>query len=125
MVTTLIDLQIGSTGESHFDLNEHLTVFHPWNRHPLNLHVLLTIEDRGCHFSIHSNIALPYLIQFSISWLDHDFHGIWLGISRQSQCLYPVSQGESVRNQAAQIHPLTKNKVHSIILQIHRSAIGT
>src|SRR5262249_32897605 len=42
--------------------DEHFTVFHTWNRHLLNLHVLLTVEDRGCHFSVHSSLALPFVL---------------------------------------------------------------
>src|ERR1043166_7887881 len=61
MITALINLQIGSTSESHLNLDEHLTIFHTWNRHFFNLQVLLTVEDCGCHFSVHSSIALPYL----------------------------------------------------------------
>ena len=54
MISALVDLKIGAAGERHLHLDEYFTFTDGRNRDLLNLYVLFTVEDSGCHVSIHS-----------------------------------------------------------------------
>src|SRR6185369_2709965 len=59
VISALIDLEIGTTGQCDVDLDKDLAIANTWNRNLLDLNVLFTVEDCSCHLSVHS--AIPSL----------------------------------------------------------------
>src|SRR5215475_13017041 len=54
VVTALVHLQVGSASQGDLYLHQYFPLAHPGNRNSLNFDVLLAVEDRCRHLSIHS-----------------------------------------------------------------------
>src|SRR5438477_2630758 len=55
MIAALINLQIRAASEGYLDFDEYLAFGQAGYRYLFNLDVLFSVEDCGCHFSVHSS----------------------------------------------------------------------
>ena len=56
VVSTLVDLQIGTAGQGDLHFDQYFPVTNSGNRHFFNLDVLFAIEDSSCHLTVHARL---------------------------------------------------------------------